>query len=103
MMGDKRMTDSFCDQVEEILQSLNSDDGKPQPEHNVGLCLPQLPAPLETLNGRTLQSILIAIAKISSSSGVVKSQCSGLRICLSATHVLYLRSSEDHGVLQCGR
>jgi len=35
--------------------------------------------------------------KISSSPGVVKSQCSGLRICLSATHVLYLRSSEDHG------
>ena len=63
MTGDKRMTDSFCDQVEEILQSLNSDDGKPQPEHNVGLCLPKLPAPLETLNGRTLQSILIAIAK----------------------------------------
>ena len=44
------------------ISSYENDD-KLEPDHHVGLCLPKLPAHLETLNGRTLQSVIIAITK----------------------------------------
>ena len=63
MAGDSRITDSFRSKVEDILKKLNSNDDKLEPDHHVGLCLPKLPGRLETLNGRSLQTIIVAIAK----------------------------------------
>ena len=60
MAGDSRITDSFRSKVEDILKKLND---KLEPDHHVGLCLPNLPAHLEMLNGRTLQSVIVAIVK----------------------------------------
>ena len=63
MAGDSRITDSYRSKVEEILKKLDKNDDKLEPDHHAGLCLPKLPAHLATLNGRTLQSVIIAITK----------------------------------------
>ena len=94
MAGDSRTTDSFRSKVEDILKKLNSNDHKLEPNHHVGLCLPKLPGRLEMLNGQSLQTIIVAIAKDLKISWMVKNQTSGQRRYHSATHTQYLKASK---------
>ena len=68
MTGDSRITSVLngTSVVENLLHCLSneSEGGEDEEEKQVtGLCLPKLPAKLDNLNSRTLQSMLIAIAK----------------------------------------
>ena len=61
-IGDGRITGVIQDVMERILQSVSNAAADPG-SSTTGLCLPKLPAKLDEINCRTLQSILVAIAK----------------------------------------
>ena len=68
MTGDSRISSVLNETsvVEDLLCRLSkeSESGRCEEANQViGLCLPKLPAKLDNLNSRTLQSMLIAIAK----------------------------------------
>ena len=59
--GDSRMTNVISNQAATMLQELENSE-EPEP-HDRGLFLPPIPAPLKDLNFRTMQSMIIALAK----------------------------------------
>ena len=62
MAGDSRITDTYHDNMEGLLQKLAGGDNSKSDQH-CRLFLPKHPGPLEQLNGRTLKTMVIAIAK----------------------------------------
>ena len=60
--GDSRISSVIQDVLEKILRSV-SNTAADSGSSIIGLYLPKLPAKLDELNCRTLQSILVAIAK----------------------------------------